>query len=347
MKNRAEVALFLAALMLSISLPILSTKSLAQNQMVLVATGSTMPAPLYILWGDEYHKLHPQTEIRYLAVGTSESASRVLSGSGGDLGGGDAPIPEKQVKEAKHEVLELPTVLVGIAVFYNVPGSANIRLSGPVLANIFLGKTTSWNDPEIARLSPDLKFPDLPIKVLHRTDGKGSNYIFSDFLSKLSPEFRAKVGTNVSPKWPVGAAFSRCEDLLANVAKTPGAIGYAELRCGEKSGLSIARIRNADGEFVKPSTKSISDVAVAMESKTMDDFRVSLTNAPGKESYPIVSFSWLYVPVHPQDAQRSHAVKEYLNWVYSSGQDIAQAQGYPPLPPSFLQKVRTRVAELR
>jgi len=341
------VVLSLAAVLLAISLTILSADSLAQTQMVLVTTGSTMPEPLYVLWGDEYHKLHPETQVRYLPVGTSESAKNVLSGAG-DLGGGDAPIPEKQLKEAAYAAVELPTILVGIAVFYNVPGSGTtIHLSGPVLANIYLGKTTSWSDPEIARLNPDGKLPDLPIKVLHRTDGKGSNYIFSDFLSKLSPEFRAKVGTNVSPKWPVGAAFSRCQDLLANVAQTSGAIGYAEIRCGEKSGLSIARIRNAAGEFVKPSTKSISDVALAMESKMTDNFRVSLTNAPGKESYPIVSFTWFYVPAHPQDSQRSHAVKEYLTWVYASGQEIAQAQGYAPLPPSVLQKVRAKVASLQ
>jgi phosphate transport system substrate-binding protein len=348
LKHCAEFACSPMAVLLAISLTILSPNGRAQTQMVLVATGSTMPAPLYVLWGDEYHKLYPETEIRYLAVGTSESANRVLSGSGGDLGGGDAPIPEKQLKEAAHAVLELPTVLVGIAVFYNVPGGGtNIRLSGPVLANIYLGKTTSWSDPEIARLNPDGKLPNLPIKVLHRTDGKGSNYIFSDFLSKLSPDFRAKVGINVSPKWPVGAAFSRCQDLLSNVAKTSGAIGYAELRCGEKSGLPIARIRNAVGEFVKPSTKSISAAALAMESTMTEDFRASLTNAPGKESYPIVSFTWFYVPAHPQDLQRSHAVKEYLSWVYASGQEVAQAQGYAPLPPSVLQKVRARVASLQ
>jgi phosphate transport system substrate-binding protein len=236
---------------------------------------------------------------------------------------------------------------VGIAVFYNLPGSpTRIHLTGPLLANIYLGKTTSWSDREIARLNPDSTLPDLPIKVLHRTDGKGSNYIFSDFLSKVSPEFRAKVGTNVSPKWVVGTAFSRCQDLLASAAGTSGAIGYADLRCGEKSGLGIAHIRNAAGEFVKPSTKSISDVAISMESKMKEDFRVSLINAPGKESYPIVSFSWFYVPVHPQDSKRSDAVKEYLSWVYGAGQEIAQAQGYSTLPASVLQKVRAKVAAL-
>ena len=341
------VVLSLIAILLAVSLTILSADGLAQTQIVLVTTGSTMPEPLYVLWGDEYHKLHPETQLRYLPVGTSESAKNVLSGAG-DLGGGDAPIPEKQLKEATYAAVELPSILVGIAVFYNVPGSpTSIRLSGPVLANIYLGKTTSWSDPEIARLNPDGKLPDLPIKVLHRTDGKGSNYIFSDFLSKVSPEFRAKVGTNVSPKWPVGAAFSRCQDLLASAAQTSGAVGYAELRCGDKSGLSIARIRNAAGEFVKPSMKSISDAALAIESKMTSDFRASLTNAPGKESYPIASFTWFYVPAHPQDSQRSHAVKEYLSWVYASGQEIAQAQGYAPLPPSVLQRVRAKVASLQ
>src|SRR3981189_3030166 len=348
LKRFARFACSATTVPLAAWLTILCGVSLAQNQMVLVATGSTMPAPLYVLWGDEYHKLHPETQLRYLAVGNSESANSVLSGSGGPLGGGDAQVTEEQWKEAKHAVVELPTVLVGIAVFYNLPGStSSMRLSGPVLANIYLGKITSWSDPEIAKLNPDVKLPDLPIKVLHRTDGKGSNYIFSDFLSKVSPEFRARVGKNVSPKWPVGTAFSRCQDLLASAAKTRGAIGYAELRCGEKSELSVARIRNAAGEFVKPSTKGISEVALDMESKMTDDFRVSLTNAPGKESYPIVSFTWFYVPVHLQDLQRSHAVKEYLSWVYASGQEIAQAQGYVPLPPSVLQKVRATVASLQ
>jgi phosphate transport system substrate-binding protein len=341
------VVLSLLAVLLAISFTLLSADGLAQTKMVLVTTGSTMPEPLYVLWGDEYHKLHSETQVRYLPVGTSESAKNVLSGAG-DLGGGDAPIPERQLKAAAYAAVELPTILVGVAVFYNVPGSAtSIRLSGPVLANIYLGKTSSWSDPEIARLNPDGKLPDLPIKVLHRTDGKGSNYIFSDFLSKVSPEFRTKVGTNVSPKWPVGTAFSRCQDLLATTAQTPGAIGYAELRCGEKSGLSIARIRNAAGEFVTPSTKSISDAALAIESKMTNDFRASLTNAPGKDSYPIVSFTWFYVPVQPQDLQRSHAVREYLSWVYASGQEIAQAQGYAALPASVLEKVRAKVASLQ
>ncbi|GAC1432241.1 MAG: hypothetical protein NVS1B11_10550 [Terriglobales bacterium] len=253
------------------------------------------------------------------------------------------------MKKAAYAAVELPTVLVGIAVFYNVPGSAtSIRLSGPVLANIYLGKITSWSDPEIAKLNPDGKLSNLPIKVLHRTDGNGSNYIFSDCLSKVSPEFRTKVGRDVSPKWLFGAAFSRCQEMLATAAKTAGAIAYAELRCGANSGLSIAQIRNAAGEFVKPPLKKLSDVASAMESNMTSDFRLSLTNAPGKESYPIVSFTWFYVPVHPQDLQRRHAVKEYLSWGCTHpGKKIAEAQGCAPLPPSVLQKVRAKVAAMQ
>ena len=347
MKNLAQPVSALTAILLAACLTVFSAEGFSQTSVVLVTTGSTMPESLYVLWGDEYHKLHPQTQLRYLPVGTSESISGILSGSG-DLGGGDAPIPEQQAKSAAHPVLELPTVLVGIAIFYNLPGMAtNLRLSGPVLANIYVGKITSWDDQEITKLNPEPKLPNLPIKVLHRTDGKGSNYIFSDFLSKVSPDFRAKVGMSVSPKWPVGSSFSRCQDLLESLAQTPGAIGYAELRCGGKSTLSVAAIRNIAGEFVDPSTKSIGDVAVAMESKMVNDFRVSLTNAPGKESYPIVSFTWFYVPVRPQDSQRGNEVNEYLRWVYGPGQEIAQAQGYTTLPLSVLQKVRAKLATLR
>ena len=345
MKNCSQSASSLAATLLAVCLTFLSSDGLSQSQLVLVTTGSTMPESLYLLWADEYHKSHPRTQLRYLPVGTSESAKGILSGSG-DLGGGDAPISEQELKKGQ-ATLQLPTVLVGIAIFYDLPGNATtIRLSGPVLANIYLGKTTLWSDPEIAKLNPGGKLPDLPIKVLHRTEGKGSNYIFSDFLSQLSPEFRSKVGVSVSPKWPVGQSFSRCQDLLASVAETPGAIGYAELRCGEKSALPTALIRNAAGQFVKPSTKSITDVASAMESKIANDFRVSLTNAPGGESYPIASFTWFYVPVHPQESKRSLAVKEYLSWVYGPGQDIAREQGYITLPPLVLQKVRAKVAAL-
>lgn len=318
-----------------------------QSSIMLVATGSSLPEPLYLSWADEYHKQHPEIHFRYLPEGTAESANRILAGTG-DLGGGDAPIPEKDLKAAVHPIVELPAVLIGIAVVYNVPGAqGGLRLSGLALANIYSGKTKTWNDPDIVKLNPDIKLPNLSIQVAHRTEGKGSSYIFSDFLCKVSPEFQAKVGRGVSPKWPVGASFARTEDLLDNVRSTPGAIGYTELKWADKSGLPVARIRNPAGEFVKPSGKSIEEAASALANKMTDDFRVSLTNAPGRDSYPISSFTWLYVPAVASDPERGRAVAGYLRWVFSAGQEIARSQGYAPLPSSVLTKVQAKAATVR
>jgi len=347
LKNRAKVYACASALLILVLTIFVASSGLAQNSMTLVATGSSLPEPLYVAWGDEYHKAHPEVQLRYLPEGTAESAVRILAGNG-DFGGGDAPIPDKQLKDATRPVVELPSVLIGIAVVYNLPGtSSSVRLSGPVLAGIFLGKTTSWHDPEIAKLNPDLRLPDIPIKVVHRTEGKGSSYIFSDYLSKVSPEFQSKVGRSVSPKWPAGASYGRTPDLLDAVRKSPGAIGYTELNWAEKSGLATAAVKNAAGEFVKPSARSIAEAASALESKMTEDFRVSLANAPGRGSYAIASFTWLYVPAKAADPLRGKAVSDFLSWVYSAGQKSAQEKGYAALPGSVLEKVRAKAAGVR
>jgi len=326
---------------------LLANSSAAQDSITLVATGSSLPEPLYVAWADEFHKSHPGVQLRYLPEGTGESATRILAGTG-DFGGGDAPIPEKQLKESSRSILELPTVLIGIAIVYNLPGtSGSVRLSGPVLANIFMGKTTSWRDPEILKLNPDMRIPAMTIRVLHRTEGKGSSYILSDFLSKVSPEFQSKVGRGVSPKWPVGGSYGRTPDLLDAVRKTSGSIGYTELNWAEKSGLAFAALKNAAGEFVKPSARSIAEAASALEDKMTDDFRVSVTNAPGRDSYPIASFTWFYVPAKSQDPMRGTAINSFLAWAYNDGQRAAQEQGYAALPASVLAKVRAKAATLR
>ncbi len=318
-----------------------------QDSITLVATGSSMPEPLYLAWSEEFHKVEPKVQLRYLAEGTAESAERILAGTG-DFGGGEAPIPDKQLSAAKQKVLELPTVLIGIAVVYNVPGSkSGLRLTGPVLASIFMGKVTSWHDPEITKLNPDAKLPDLHIKVLHRTEGKGSNYIFSDYLSKLSPEFQAKVGKSVSPKWPVGTSIVRTQDLLEQLKNTPGTIGYTESNWVNKTTAGVVAIKNAAGEFVKPNAKSIGEAASEMESKMAQGFRISLTNPPGKESYPIASFTWLYVPEHAAEPARGKAVNEFLQWIYGQGQEIARDRGYAPLPASVLARVKEKAATIR
>ncbi|HYT21445.1 MAG TPA: phosphate ABC transporter substrate-binding protein PstS [Candidatus Polarisedimenticolia bacterium] len=318
-----------------------------QEKTVLVETGSSMPEPLYKSWADEFHVQQPSTDIRYMAVGTAESARNILAGSG-DFGGGDAPIPEVQLRASGKSILELPAVLIGIVIIYELPDvKGELKLTGPVLANIFLGKIKSWNDPAIAKLNPDMKLPELPIQVLHRNDGKGSNYILSDYLAKVSPEFLSTAGRSESPKWPVGQAFQRSQDLVAKLRGTPGAIGYTELNIAAGSAVRIASIKNAAGEFVKPSAKSIAAAATASGSKMNNDFRVSLTNAPGKESYSISSFTWLYVPAVAKDPGRGSSVASYLKWVYTSGQKIAQEKGYAILPSEVLEKVMAKAASVR
>jgi len=323
-----------------------SGDSFAQQAITLVATGSSLPEPLYLAWGEEFHKTQPAVQLRYLAEGTSTSAETILAGTG-DFGGGDAPIPEKELSGAKQKIVELPTVLIGIAVVYNLPGVHGLRLTGPVIARIFLGKIISWHDAEIAKLNPDAKLPDLAIKVLHRTEGKGSSYIFSDYLSKVSPEFQTKVGKSASPKWPVGAGIVRTPDMLNQLKNTAGAIAYTEANWVEKTSSSAAEIKNAEGEFVRPNAKTISAAAAAEDAKYSQSFRVSLTNAPGKESYPIASFTWLYVPERASDPARGKAVNEFLQWVYGKGQEIARDRGYAPLPASVLSKAKEKAASIR
>lgn len=318
----------------------------SQNAITLVATGSSLPEPLYTAWADKFHAEHPGTQLRYLAVGSEESAQKIVSGTG-DIGGGDAPIPEKLLKSAGTPILELPSVLMGIAIVYNLPNSAaELRISGPVLADIFLGRIKMWNDAAIVELNPELKHTALPIRVIHRTEGKGANYILSDFLSKVSPEFLAKAGRGESPKWPVGMGAARAQDMAGKVQATAGAIGYTELYLATNASLHIARIRNAAGEYVRPSVRSIAAAAGA-DSKFANDFRISLTNASGKESYPISSFTWLYVSSKMKDPERGRAVAEYLQWVYTSGQRIAQEQGYATLPEELLRKVAAKAETVR
>jgi phosphate transport system substrate-binding protein len=323
-----------------------SANSFAQQGITLVATGSSLPEPLYLAWGEEFHKTVPAVQLRYLAEGTSTSAETILAGTG-DFGGGDAPIPEKELGGAKQKIVELPTVLIGIAVVYNLPGVRGLRLTGSVVAKIFLGKITSWHDPEIAKLNPDAKLPDLPIKVLHRTEGKGSSYIFSDYLSKVSPEFQAKVGKSASPKWPVGASIARTPDMLNQLKNTEGAIAYTEANWVEKTSSSAAEIKNAEGEFVRPNARTIGAAAAAEDAKYSQSFRVSLTNAPGQESYPIASFTWLYVPERASDPARGKAINEFLQWIYGRGQEIARDRGYAPLPASVLSKAKEKAAAIR
>jgi phosphate transport system substrate-binding protein len=330
--------------LLILLIPVLIAGVCAQESITLVATGSSLPEPLYVAWVDAYHKSNPLVQIRYLPQGTGESGQNILTGVG-DMGGGDAPIPEKRLKDAATPILQLPSVLIGIVIIYNLPDTpGELRLSGPVLVDIFLGKIKVWNDPAIVKLNPDLKLPARPVQVIHRTEGKGSNYILSDYLCKISPDFLAKAGRGESPKWPVGTGAGRSQDMADRVRVTPGAIGYTELNLAEAASLRMARVKNAAGEFVKPTAKTIA--AAALAAKITDSFGVSLTNAAGKESYPISSFTWFYVPAKAKDPVRGRAIAAYLRWVYSDGQTVAQDQGYATLPKELLTKVAASAATI-
>jgi phosphate transport system substrate-binding protein len=343
--RRARLCARPLCLLLAIFLSSLIPSAQAQTSVTLVATGSSLPEPLYVAWGEAYHAQHPETQVRYLPEGTAESARKILAGVG-DLGGGDAPTPENDVKRSAFPVLELPSVLIGIAIVYNLPDTpGELRLSGPVLADIFLGKAKSWNDPAIARLNPAMKLPAQPIQVIHRAEGKGANYILSDFLCKVSPEFLAKAGRGESPQWPIGITAARSQDMAEKVRATSWSIGYTESNLAQTASLRMARIKNPAGEFVRPTTKSIS--TAVSESKMRDDFRVSLTNAPGKDSYPISSFTWLYIPAKPINPERGRALVEYLKWIYRQGQTIARERGYATLPNELLVKVTASLGQLR
>jgi phosphate transport system substrate-binding protein len=314
---------------------------------MLVGVGSSLPGPLYEVWAQEFMTQNSRIRLRYLSHGTGEGMRSILNGSG-DFGAGDAPISERELKTANERILELPSVLIGIVVVYNLPGVREaINLSGPVLADIYLGKTKNWADPEIAKLNPHVKLPSLSILVVHRTDGKGSSYIFSDFLSKSNREFQSRIGVDISPKWPVGVAAARSEDLIAKVKSTPGSIGYTEMKWAMNSGVSAARIRNPAGDFVIASAETIAAAATASLSKMTDDFRVSLIDAPGKQSYPISSFTWIYVQEKSKDPARAQALVAFLNWAFSDGQSVATREGYAALPSGVLSKVRAKVAIIR
>lgn len=337
----------LPCLAISVMSILISAQVIAQDSLMLVGTGSSLPAPLYNAWAEDFSKQHKTIHIRYLPIGTSESVHKVVTGTG-DFGGGDAPIPEEALKTSKLSLVELPMVLIGIVVVYHVPGvPSNIKLTGPALADIFLGKIKKWDDPQIAKSNSGVKFPPLEISVIHRTGGKGSNYIFADYLSKVSREFQAKAGRGTSPKWPVGVAASHSEELIERVKKTPGAIGYTEHNWAVTSGLAMAQIRNATGEFVSASPETIAAAATATENKMTDDFRISLTNGAGKTSYPISSFTWLYVPAKGPEPVRTKAVISFLNWALTNGQELAATRGYAALPEAVAAKVRSKVATLQ
>jgi phosphate transport system substrate-binding protein len=322
-----------------------SAPATAQNAVVLVGSGSSVPAPLYTRWTTEYGKRNASIQMRYLPVGTSEGIKQISHGAG-DFGAGEAQLTEKERKEGN--LIELPLVLIGIVPIYNVPDvHQELRLSGEVLAEIFLGNVKMWNAPQIAKLNPDIALPSLPIEVINRPAGKGSNYVFTEFLSKASSKFRAEIGTSPSPKWPVGSPAERSSDMADRVKSTPGAIGYVEYQYAVKGNISFASVLNPSGKFVRASAESIAAACHAAEAPQWNKFSASLTNTSGADAFPITSFTWIYLRTASSDSSRSAALSNLLDWMYGEGQHYAVQEGYSELPPLLLAAVRQRVKELQ
>ena len=313
----------------------------AQETVTLVGSGSSVPAPLYTQWTEAYNRRNSSYRMRYLPIGTSEGIGNAARGSG-DFAAGEAQLSAKD----KGSLMEMPSVVIAIAPVYNLPGvQKELRFSGELLADIYLGVVKNWNAPQIAKLNPGVSLPDMPIKVVYRPGGKGSNYIFSEFLSKTSPKFKAQVGTTASPKWPVGSPAERSSDMADKVKAEVGSIGYVEAQYAIKDGLPMGLVLNPAGKYVKASPSSISAACRAVEAPSWDKFATSLTEAPGADSYPITSFTWLYLRTGVEP-KRAAALSDFLTWVYSDGQRIAEQDGYSDLPPELLAKVRSKVASI-
>ena len=319
--------------------------SQAQESVTIVGSGSSVPASLYARWAREFSKHNPRVQLRYVPVGTSEGIKQISHGSG-DFGAGEALLTDQERKEGG--LIELPVVLIGIAPIYNLPDvHKELRLSGEVLAEIFLGNVKTWDSPAIAKLNPDVSLPSLRIQVVNRPSGKGSNYVFTDFLSKVSSKFRSQIGVSASPNWPVGTPADRSADMVDAVKNQPGSIGFVELQYAVKANIPIVAVLNAAGKFVKASAESILAACEAGESPRWNGFATSLTNAPGANSFPITSFSWVYLrSSSSSDSARSSALHDLLNWIYSDGQRFATEEGYSELPPQLLVPLREKVKDL-
>lgn len=315
------------------------------NAVVLVGSGSSVPAPLYARWAQEYDKRNTSNQLRYLPVGTSEGIKQISHGTS-DFGAGEAQLTHQERKQGN--LVELPAVLIGIAPVYNLPGvREEIRLSGEVLALIFLGEIKTWNAPQISKLNPEVALPSLPIQVINRPAGKGSNYVLTDFLSKVNSKFREQIGVTPSPKWPVGEPAERSSDMADKVSNNLGSIGYVEYQYAVKGHIPMIAVQNSSGRFIKPSNESIAAACTAVEAPRWSNFSASLTNANGADAFPITSFSWIYLRTPSSDVARAAALNDLLNWIYTDGEQFAVQEGYSELPSPLLAAIKKKIQDLK
>ena len=330
----------IALLCLALSVP-------AFAQTTLNGAGATFPYPMYSKWFSKYHDAHPDIQFNYQSIGSGGGIRQVLAGTV-DFGASDGPMTDEQLAQAKTKILHVPTVLGAVVPAYNVSGvSGEIKFTPEVLASIFLGKITNWNDKAISSANPGVNFPkDEPIVVIHRSDGSGTTYIFTDYLSKVSSDWQSQAGKGTSVKWPVGLGGKGNEGVAGMIRQMQGSIGYIELIYAVQNKIAYGTVKNTAGEFVKASLDSVTAAAASVKNMP-PDFRVSITNAPGKDAYPISSFTWLLIPAQSKDATKGKIIADFLNWMVDDGQKMTAELTYAPLPPSVATKVKDEIKQVR
>jgi phosphate transport system substrate-binding protein len=337
--NMKRISLALAGLLMGSA-----TVAMAQS---INAAGATFPAVIYQKWFDEYHKLHPAIQVNYQSIGSGGGIAQ-LTAETVDFGASDMPMTPDQMSKLKVPALHFPTVLGGVVPTYNLPGvTQELRFTPETLAGIFLGEITKWNDPKLAKDNPGVKFPSDDIVVVHRGEGSGTTFVWTDYLSKISPDWKAKVGANTSVNWPVGLGGRGNEGVAGLVKQTPGSIGYVELIYAVQTKMAYGYVKNPAGTFLKADLATVTDAAAGAAKNMPEDFRVSITNAPGKNAYPISSFTWMLVPTHIADAAKAKAIREFLTWMLADGQKFAAGLSYAPLPKEVVAKEIAQIKKIQ
>jgi phosphate transport system substrate-binding protein len=325
--------------------------ALVAAQTQITGAGATFPNPIYQKWKDEFHKAHPDIEINYNSLGSGAGIKQVTEGTV-DFGATDGPMTDSMLAEFKNkrgsDVLHFPTVLGGVVPSYNVPGvTASLKFTSAALAGIFLGTVTKWNDPAITRANPGVKLPSADIVVVHRSDGSGTTYVWTDYLSKVSSDWKAKAGKNTSVNWPVGLGASGNAGVAGLIKQTEGAVGYVELIYAVQNKMAYGSVQNAAGQYITADFASVTEAAAAAAANMPDDFRVSITNAPGKGAYPLSSFTWLLVPTKIQDPKKKRAIMDFLKWMLADGQGLAEGLSYAKLPPQVVAKELKAISRIQ
>ena len=309
--------------------------STAQAQK-LTGAGATFPYPIYSKWFSEYSAAHPGVEINYQSIGSGGGIRQVTAGLV-DFGASDMPMTDDMLASSKIKLIHIPTVLGAVVPIFNVPGVSDIKFSGDVLADIYLGKIANWKDPRIAKDNPGVNLPDQKITVVHRSDGSGTSFIFTDYLSKVSSDWANGPGKGPSPSWPVGVGGKGNENVAGLVRQLPGAVGYVELIYALQNNISYGEVKNSSGKWVKASIAGVTAAAANLKQMPAD-YRVSITNAPGATSYPISSFTYLLIPVHAADPAKGKVIKDLVSWIVKYGESEVSALSYAPLPAGLVEK---------